>query len=135
MDTVKQSSITDLKPPASADREEVYRFVVDFYSQIRAHPVLGPIFNNQVGDHWDAHFHTLTDFWMTVLHSVPGYKGNPFLAHRKTAGIEPQQFDIWLEIFEQSAKRMLSADLAEQALFKAKRIADSLRQGLFYKPA
>lgn len=115
------------------ERKTIHAFVVDFYSHIRRDIVLGPIFNEKIGDHWDAHFETLTDFWMTVLHGVQQYKGNPFLAHRQTPGIRPGHFDRWLDIFAESAKRKLPAPLAEEAITKSKRIADSLRQGLFFR--
>jgi hemoglobin len=116
---------------ALSRRPEIYAFVVDFYSEIRAHETLGPVFNAKI-EHWDNHFETLTDFWMTVLLGVPAYKGNPFQAHQKVSGITAGLFDSWLLVFAACAKRMLAGDLAEIAILKSKRIADSLRQGLLF---
>lgn len=123
---------------SSADIDQkriiIRNFVVDFYSRIRKDNVLGPIFNDKIGDHWEEHFETLTDFWMTVLHGIHSYKGNPFLAHRQTPGIQPAHFDRWLDIFADSAHKTLPATLAETAVLKSERIASSLQQGLFFKP-
>ncbi len=113
-------------------RAEIRTFVVDFYSAIRQHETLGPIFNTAVED-WDAHFETLTDFWMTVLLGVPSYKGNPFEAHQQVSGIQDSHFDSWLIVFKESANRSLNEDLAAIAIEKASRIADSLRSGLFFR--
>jgi len=124
---------TIIPPEPHPRRGEIREFVVDFYSEIRTHPVLGPVFNNKIGDHWESHFETLTDFWVTILFGVYAYKGNPFLAHKKTPGIEVDQFGTWLEIFEVCANRTLKEDLSALAIEKAGRIADSLRQGLFFK--
>jgi len=122
-----------LNPNVQEQRNEIYNFVVDFYSRVRKDEELGPIFNNKIGDHWDAHFQTLTDFWMTVLLGIHSYKGNPFLAHHQTPGIENRHFDIWLAIFAESANQMLEKSLAEIAIEKSVRIAGSLRQGLFFR--
>jgi len=118
-----------------ADRPLIRHFVEEFYTTVRQHAVIGPIFNDAIGDHWNEHFETLTDFWMTVLYGVHSYKGNPFLVHRQLSTLEDSHFDIWLGIFETSAKTHLYEALAAKAIDKAHRIASSLRQGLFFKPA
>ena len=43
-------------------REEVSLLVRSFYSKIRIHAELGPIFNGIVED-WEHHLERLTDFW------------------------------------------------------------------------
>lgn len=120
---------------SSEDRDVIYHFVLDFYSHVRTHTVLGPIFNSEIGDGWDEHFDTLTDFWVTVLLGAPSYKGNPFAVHQQIKELEIQHFDTWLALFAESAKRMLPAELAQKAEEKSRRIAESLRQGLFFRPA
>lgn len=121
--------------PEQAERQHIHNFVTAFYSAVRQNPVIGPIFNNAIGDRWDEHFDTLTDFWMTVLLRVHVFKGNPFLAHSKLSDLRDEHFDIWLGIFEQVAPMHLRPDLSDLAIQKAHMIATSLRQGLFYKVA
>lgn len=117
----------------AVDRPLIRAFVEDFYTDVRQHEVIGPVFNDAIGDHWPEHFETLTDFWVTVLYGVYAYKGNPFLAHRKLSNLEDFHFDIWLTHFKASAEKCLPVALSEKACEKAERIAASLRQGLFFK--
>ncbi|WP_417464115.1 group III truncated hemoglobin [Kordiimonas sp.] len=116
------------------DRNLIKSFVEAFYQGIRAHGVLGPIFEDKLADHWDDHIETLTDFWMTVLAGERAYKGNPFAVHRRLEGLEASHFPLWLEIFDETADRVLPPELAAYAREKAHRIADSLKQGLFFRP-
>lgn len=134
MHLMNHSDLHIMPADAEIKRKTIKIFVVDFYTHVREHRVLGPIFDNKIGDHWEEHFETLTDFWMTVLHGIHSYKGNPFLAHRQTPGMQPEHFDIWLAIFAESAHRTLPIELAEMAVLKSERIASSLRQGLFFRP-
>lgn len=122
---------------SEADRSHIYDFVTAFYTAVRQEDTIGPIFNNAIGsdEHWQEHFETLTDFWMTVLLGVHSYKGNPFLVHRQLPELRNAHFDIWLGIFEQVSKEKLRPELAETAIDKAHRIASSLRQGLFFQVA
>lgn len=120
------------------DRQMIRAFIEDFYGRVRRHDVLGPIFEERLAGHWESHFERLTDFWMTVLGGVPAYKGNPFGVHHKVVRegnyrMEEGHFELWLTIFEASSNAMLSPDLATVAQEKARRIADSLRQGLFFR--
>lgn len=126
-------ALQTLKP--TADRQHISHFVRTFYTAVRAEPTIGPIFNNAIGDHWEEHFETLTDFWVTVLLGTHVYKGNPFLVHRQLPELKDVHFDIWLEIFEQTAHETLYPHVAEIAVEKAHRIASSLRQGLFFRVA
>ncbi|UTW58652.1 group III truncated hemoglobin [Kordiimonas sp. SCSIO 12603] len=115
------------------DRVSIGRFVRAFYSEIRKHSVLGPIFEEKVGDHWEEHFETLTDFWMNVLLGARTFKGNPFGVHRQVTALKEEHFAMWLGIFHPVAKRMLEPDMAVAASEKAERIASSLKNGLFFR--
>ncbi|MCJ9428242.1 group III truncated hemoglobin [Kordiimonas marina] len=117
-----------------ARRAEIHAFVVAFYDRVRAHKDLGPIFNERLDGHWAVHFKRLTDFWVTILLGTPAYKGNPFEVHQMLPDLTPELFTEWLTLFEQTAPEMLSPALAEKAVERAHRIADSLQQGLFFRP-
>ncbi len=116
----------------------IHAFVVNFYGRVRLDATLGPIFNERLEGHWDEHFDKLTDFWMTVLGGIPAYKGNPFGAHHQVVRegqhrMKAEHFDIWLTYFDASTNAMLPDYLAATAQEKARRIAESLRQGLFFR--
>ena len=46
----------------------------------------------------------------------------------------PADFDLWLGLFETTAREECG-EAAGAFLFKADRVADSLRRGMFYDPA
>ncbi|TNE67108.1 MAG: group III truncated hemoglobin [Alphaproteobacteria bacterium] len=121
--------------PERIERATIYHFVTGFYARVQEHPRLGPVFNPRLEGHWDAHFERLTDFWMTVLSGVPAYKGNPFQVHQALPGLSPDLFEDWLGLFAETARDMLEPALADHAVEKSRRIADSLQQGLFFRPA
>lgn len=120
------------------ERPMVRAFVEDFYGRVRKNETLGPIFEERLAGHWEQHFEKLTDFWMTVLGGIPAYKGNPFgthhpVVHEGVHRMKVQHFNIWLDIFATATAATLPEELAEHARTKANRIADSLRQGLFFR--
>ncbi len=116
------------------DKKLINTFVQTFYGHIRKHPVLGPIFEERLANHWGEHMEALTNFWMTVLGGIPSYKGNPMQVHQQVPGIEASHFPLWLDLFAQTAREELPTPIAETAIEKSQRIAKSLQLGLFFKP-
>jgi hemoglobin len=107
-----------------------------FYARVRADPELGPVFARAIGeDEWPAHMATIQDFWSAVMLKSGRYKGNPFQVHKEVEGISPQLFGRWLALFDESCREMLPPDLAEAMHSRAIQIADSLKAGLFFRPA
>jgi hemoglobin len=106
--------------------------VRQFYGKARRDPVIGPVFEDAVAD-WDEHLDKLCDFWSSVMLTSGRYKGNPMAAHIRQP-IEPEFFDRWLGLWRETAGEVFAADAAGQFRFKAERIAESLKLGLFYRP-
>lgn len=80
------------------------RELVDvFYARVRADPVLGPIFNEAIGERWDAHLGKLSDFWSSVMLMTGRYKGAPMVVHAALPRAEPEHFRRWLDLFGQTA--------------------------------
>ena len=40
--------------------------VETFYQRVRAHPQLGPVFEDRIGDTWGEHLATMKAFWGSV---------------------------------------------------------------------
>ncbi|MFD2367102.1 group III truncated hemoglobin [Pseudoduganella sp. GCM10020061] len=115
------------------DRSSLSRLVHEFYGDVRADPVLGPVFDNAIGDHWDAHFERLTDFWCTVMLGTREFQGNVFGTHMQIRGVEPEHFRRWLDIFGATVARLFAPDVADEFMLVARRIAGSLQYGYFGK--
>ncbi len=115
------------------DDDALERLVHAFYARVRADAVLGPVFNDAVGD-WPEHLDKLSAFWSSVMLTTGRYKGNPMMAHFKhVSRITPGMFERWLGLWREMSDAMLSPEGAAAVQAKAARIAESLQLGLFYR--
>ncbi|MCY4384698.1 MAG: group III truncated hemoglobin [Nitrospinae bacterium] len=84
------------------DEAYVSELVNAFYSRIREDRLLGPIFDEAIGDRWGLHLEKMKDFWATVALGAGRYSGEPIPAHKKLVEVRPRHFDEWLELFEET---------------------------------
>jgi hemoglobin len=117
--------------------EEAIKTVLDrFYSDVRSDPELGPVFARAIADdEWPAHMTRIQDFWSAVMLKSGRYRGNPLQIHRGIEGLEPKLFEQWLALFDRACRDMLAPDIAEAMHGRAVQIAESLKAGLFFRPA
>lgn len=120
-------------PHLELDRESIALLVHTFYDDVRADPVLAPVFNAAIGAHWDTHLGRMVDFWCTTMLKTQQFQGNVFGKHMALAGVEPDHFRRWLTLFEATAARLFDAALAAEFIVVARRIAASLQLGFFGK--
>ncbi len=113
-------------------RQEVSFLVRSFYSKVRLHPDLGPIFNQIIED-WEVHLERLTDFWeMIILQSGPGAgKFNPVPVHKEVDQrvdhqIEEQHFLSWLGLWFETLDQHFEGKQADYAKEHAQRMAHIL---------
>ncbi len=117
------------------DEAFISKLVDEFYSRVREHPHLGPIFNNAVFD-WPEHLNKLKAFWASVALNAGAYSGRPMQAHMRVPAIEPAHFGEWLYLFEQTLRDIAPTEAAvEYFMVRANRIGESLKLGLFYRPS
>lgn len=109
--------------------QEISNLVDRFYAKVRLDPVIGPIFNAAIED-WPAHLSILKDFWSTVLLTNPRYKGDPLSKHLELP-IEPQHFERWLQLFEETAHEVMPAEHASIVIIKSHRIAGNFQRVMF----
>jgi hemoglobin len=120
-------------PPLPLDRESISTLVHEFYDDVRADPVLGPVFNNAIGDRWDPHLARMVEFWSTVMLRSHDFQGNVFGKHMALCGIEPEHFRRWLALFQATVARLFEPEQANEFMTVAGRIAASLQYGYFGK--
>jgi hemoglobin len=123
-------------PPYNEVTEQTIKLLVDaFYARVRRDPTLGPIFAAAIADNaWPQHLQKMYAFWSSVMLTSGRYKGDPVSAHRKVAGVQPPMFGNWLDLFEATAADLFVPHIANQFACKARRIAESLKLALFYRP-
>jgi hemoglobin len=115
------------------DRSSIQTLVHEFYDDVRADPVLGPVFDNAIGERWDAHLARMVEFWSTVMLGTHNFQGNVFGTHMALQGVEPDHFRRWLGMFFATTNRLFAPEVAQEFQVVGKRIASSLQYGYFGK--
>lgn len=116
--------------PVGVTEAMIRDLVHDFYATVRTDPTLGPMFNQIIGDDWDAHLAKLCDFWSSVMLMTGRFRGSPMVAHTKIAEISPPHFARWLHLFRQSAERLCPPPAAALFVVRSEMIAQSLQYGI-----
>ena len=120
---------------AELDEASLSLLLGRFYAKVRRDPELGPIFAGAIADDaWPVHMERIAGFWRSVLFKTGGYKGNPFAAHVRLAGLTPELFQRWLSLFGDTCREVLSLEDAVLLHGRALKIAESLQAGLFFSP-
>jgi hemoglobin len=116
--------------------EATIRDLVDrFYARVRADAALGPVFDAAIpAAAWPAHLERMYAFWSSVMLTSGRYKGNPVAVHGRVEGIAPELFATWLDLFEATAAELFVPELAGRFARSARRIAESLKLALYFRP-
>jgi len=102
------------------------RFMVDsFYKLVRQDELIGPIFEEKVGD-WDAHLPTMYQFWERLLFGTGDYNGNPFQKHVNLP-VESAHFTRWIKLFIQIVDENFIGLKAEEAKRFARNVAGTFQ--------
>lgn len=103
------------------------RLVRRFYTDVRADPLLGPVFEARIAD-WEPHLTRMRAFWSSVMLRTGGYHGQPMPMHARLP-VDASHFDRWLDLFRAAAGEICGPSAA---LFidRAERIAQSLELGV-----
>ena len=113
-----------------SDRDDVERFVRDFYRQAAMDDVLGPVFA-AADVNWNAHIETLTEFWSWQLFGVRGYEGNPLRAHEpinERTPFTPAHYARWLELLEETVDSLFAGPVAELTKTRARKMAMAMNR-------
>lgn len=114
-----------------ASLEQVKKLVDVFYGKIRNDALLSPIFENAIGEHWDAHLDKMYKFWQTVLLEEHTYYGSPFLPHAKLP-VTKEHFNQWLALFNETVDSEFTGELAEEAKWRAQKMAEMFQLKIEY---
>jgi len=101
-----------------------------FYDRIRADKVLGPVFEEGIGDNWEPHLQKMFAFWSSVSLKTRRYSGNPMQAHFKLEGLTSDMFQKWLAMFRKTAHEVCGKEIGELFYAPASKIARALEMGI-----
>jgi hemoglobin len=106
----------------------IERLVRGFYARIREDSVLAPIFEARIHD-WEPHLQQMCAFWSSVALMSGRYHGSPMTKHLPLP-VDAAHFDRWLDLFEQTARKICPPAAATHFVARARRIAESLELGI-----
>lgn len=112
------------------DEAFIAALVDQFYGAVRAHEVLGPIFDARIDD-WPKHLGQMNRFWQTILLSAGNFSGNPMMKHLAIPDIGETHFQTWLQLFYRTLHDLAPTPEAVALVgAKARMIAESLLTGI-----
>lgn len=125
-----------MTPRLTDVNEDTIRHMVDaFYARVRRDPALAPVFAEAIAaEAWPTHLEKMYAFWSSVMLTSGRYKGDPLAVHRTVGGITPPLFGDWLDLFESTAAELFVPEIADRFARTARRIAESLKLALFFRP-
>jgi hemoglobin len=105
--------------------------VFAFYDTVRVDDLLGPIFEEALGDDWKPHIENICLFWLSATRLGSGYKASNFIpAHMKHSSIRQEQIPRWLHLFRETVAERCTPEAAAALIDIAERMADSIRVSL-----
>ena len=119
------------------NEENIELLVRSFYAKICKDKKLAPIFIITIGEtdeEWEPHLQTMCNFWSSIMLSSGKYHGSPVQKHVELPEFDSELFDHWLMLFEKTAAEIYELSIVERYEAKSRRIADSLKLMLYYKP-
>lgn len=124
----REVAIARAKAETGIDEALIDQLVERFYDMVRADPLIGPVFASKIED-WAPHLAQMKLFWGSVALSTGAYNGRPMPKHMRLP-VDAEHFDRWLELFEATARELLSPAGAEHVIARARNIAQSLELGV-----
>lgn len=111
--------------------DNIKELVDRFYDKVRKDALLSPIFSARIGDRWPQHLEKMYTFWQTVLLNEHTYYGSPFAAHARLP-VDKEHFEQWLALFYETLDEDFSGLQAEEAKWRAAKMADMFRYKIAY---
>jgi hemoglobin len=107
------------------------RLLIDrFHDRVREDPEIGPLLRDQVPD-WDEHVERLHAFWSAAM---LGTGSKAAVLDDLPFAVEAPFFEHWVAVFDAEAGEIYEEKVAALFRTKAHRVADLLKNALFYRP-
>lgn len=124
MRSARPAMTASLMAETGLDEVVLTTLVHSFYDKVRADPVLSPIFAARISD-WEPHLARMVTFWSSVALMTGCYHGSPVAKHAELP-VTWEHFELWLELFRETAVEVCPPTGAAHVITRAERIARSL---------
>ncbi len=111
--------------------EDIKKLVDTFYDKVRRDELLGPIFDEKIGDRWPQHLQKMYSFWQTILLGEHTYFGTPFPPHANLP-VTGEHFQQWMKLFKETLDENFKGENAEEAKFRAAKMAQMFESKIAY---
>ncbi|AYD47114.1 group III truncated hemoglobin [Arachidicoccus soli] len=111
--------------------EDIKLLVDTFYEKVRQDKLIGPIFEERIQNRWPEHLERMYRFWQTVLLDEHTYFGSPFPPHAQLPVVW-EHFERWLELFNANIDEKFSGKIAEEAKWRANKMAEMFNYKIQY---
>lgn len=102
--------------------DDIRLLVNSFYTSVRNNGLLGPIFNERIGERWPEHLEKMYRFWQTVLLDDHTYFGSPFPPHAQLP-VDQLHFDTWLQLWYGTVDHYFQGKKADEAKWRGDKMA------------
>ena len=116
------------------NKEAIDKLMDIFYEKVRKDKDIGPIFNAKIGTDnagWKKHKDKISNFWQGMILGEGDYNGQPLKAHMELEAFDPQLFDIWLALFEESLILIFDDEMKFVFLQRAQMIARNFKNIMY----
>lgn|SRR5215217_3112687 len=124
----REAAVARAMAATGIDEGLIDQLVERFYDRVRADALIGPVFAAKIED-WAPHLAQMKLFWSSVALGTGLYNGRPMPKHMRLP-VDAAHFDRWLELFEATARDLLTPAGAEHVIVRARRIAESFELGV-----
>lgn len=114
-------------------REDIELLVDTFYGYVQSNAILEPIFNDVALVDWKEHLPKLYRFWASALIDEQSFRGNPMQVHLQLSlqtRMSKVEFDEWLTLFNSTVDELFVGETANEAKFRAARIAYNFQRNI-----
>ncbi len=112
-------------------RADIELLVNTFYERVRKDGLIGPVFEEKIGAHWEEHLQKMYNFWENILLGNNVYQGRPFPPHARLP-IGQEHFNAWLGLFHHTVDELFSGPLADEAKKRSVMIAGVFQSKLSF---
>jgi len=124
----REEAAAQITARTGIDEAMIDRVVRTFYAKVREDALLGPVFQDRIGD-WEPHLQRMCAFWSSVALLTGAYHGQPMEKHLPLP-VDARHFDRWLTIFMETTEEVCPPVAAAHFTERAHRIAQSLEMGV-----